>query len=183
MGIVVGDSRKSRLERAMLGSSASQIVRHAKASVMVARPGPAKGPVLVATDLSDPSMPAVRAAVAEASRRAAPLVMVHCVDLAHPIIGSFEPSAIVDETTARAVHDAAHAMMRTALERFGATGRTLVLNGTPKSALVQACRDEGAALLLVGTHGRSGIARIALGSVAESVTREAPCSVLVVRSH
>lgn len=181
-GIVVGDSRKTRLERAMLGSSASQIVRHARVPVLVARPSPQDGPVIVATDLSDPSMPAVEAAVVEAGHRSAPLIMVHCVDLTHPVIGSFEPSAIVDETTVGAIQDAAHDVMRSALERFAADGRTLVLNGSPKSTLAKACQDERAALLVVGTHGRSGIARIALGSVAESLTRDAPCSVLVVRS-
>jgi nucleotide-binding universal stress UspA family protein len=51
----------------------------------------------------------------------------------------------------------------------------------PTPAIVQLASDIEADLIVVGTHGRSGLARLLLGSVAEGVVRRAPCPVLVVR--
>ena len=53
--------------------------------------------------------------------------------------------------------------------------------GDPRSILVEAARREKAALLVVGSHGRSGMAKLLLGSVASHVIGHAPCSVLVVK--
>lgn len=61
-----------------------------------------------------------------------------------------------------------------------ATGR--VVTGDPRDVLVQAAQDEHADLLIVGSHGRSGLAKMLLGSVANHVVAHAPCSVWVVKS-
>ena len=54
--------------------------------------------------------------------------------------------------------------------------------GFPWSVIVDAAvQDPAIDLVVIGTHGRTGIKRVFLGSVAEQVTRHAPCSVLVVR--
>lgn len=53
--------------------------------------------------------------------------------------------------------------------------------GTPAKEIVQAAADFHADLVVVGTHGRTGLKRLVLGSVAEKVLRTAPCQVLVVR--
>lgn len=83
-------------------------------------------------------------------------------------------------------------------ERFAAAGRHLtaveaeldspglkvegrVVDGDPREVLVDACRAENADLLVVGSHGRTGLAKLLLGSVASHVVTHAPCSVLVVR--
>jgi nucleotide-binding universal stress UspA family protein len=55
--------------------------------------------------------------------------------------------------------------------------------GTPETVLPAVAEEVEANLLVVGTHGRKGLQRMLLGSVAESVTRRAPCSVLTVRPH
>lgn len=60
-----------------------------------------------------------------------------------------------------------------------ATGR--VEPGDPRSILVEAARREKADLLVIGSHGRSGMAKLLLGSVASYVIGHAPCSVLVVK--
>jgi nucleotide-binding universal stress UspA family protein len=56
----------------------------------------------------------------------------------------------------------------------------IVARHSPLSAIVEEANRMPTSLVVVGTHGRSGLARLALGSVAESVVRAAPCSVLVV---
>ncbi len=59
--------------------------------------------------------------------------------------------------------------------------RGILAHGPAGTAIVEAARDLPAELVIVGTHGRSGLQRFFLGSVSEKVIREAPCSVLVVR--
>jgi nucleotide-binding universal stress UspA family protein len=59
--------------------------------------------------------------------------------------------------------------------------RGILAEGPAAQAIVQAARELPAELVVVGTHGRSGFDHLVMGSVAETVIREAPCSVLVVR--
>lgn len=55
--------------------------------------------------------------------------------------------------------------------------------GSPQAEIVNAAKDWPADLIVIGSHGRGGITRALLGSVAESVMRHAPCPVLVVRAR
>jgi len=55
------------------------------------------------------------------------------------------------------------------------------LEGDPATEIVRYCRDAGIDLIVMGTHGRTGVERFLMGSVAERVLRDAPCSVLVVK--
>lgn len=57
----------------------------------------------------------------------------------------------------------------------------IVAAGSPADEIVKAAREWPADLIVIGSHGRSGLQRALLGSVAEAVTRHAPCPVLVVR--
>jgi len=55
------------------------------------------------------------------------------------------------------------------------------LEGDPAAEIVRYATDAGIDLIVMGTHGRTGLERLLMGSVAEKVMREAPCSVLVVK--
>jgi nucleotide-binding universal stress UspA family protein len=72
-------------------------------------------------------------------------------------------------------------MLADALARTGAAGETRVMEGEAANAIVACAEELGAELVVVGTHGRTGLRRLALGSVAERVVRNASCSVLTVR--
>ena len=63
---------------------------------------------------------------------------------------------------------------------FSTEGR--VLEGDPREALIQAALEERADLMVVGSHGRTGIAKLILGSVSSHIVTHAPCSVLVVKA-
>jgi universal stress protein A len=63
----------------------------------------------------------------------------------------------------------------------GISVRTLVRTGSPYQEIVNLATDERADLVAMGTHGRSGMSRLLLGSVADRVIRLAPCPVLTVR--
>jgi nucleotide-binding universal stress UspA family protein len=57
----------------------------------------------------------------------------------------------------------------------------VLLQGDPASEIVRYGRDAGIDVIVMGTHGRTGVERLLMGSVAERVLRDAPCSVLVVK--
>jgi nucleotide-binding universal stress UspA family protein len=64
---------------------------------------------------------------------------------------------------------------------IGLTIDAKVIEDDPRGALVEAARASGADLLVVGSHGRSGLSKLFMGSVSSHVVTHAPCSVLVVR--
>lgn len=164
-----------------LGRAAEHVVRYAHCPVLVARSSLA-GNVLAATDFSDPALPAVEAGAAEARRRKADLTILHAIDLLpvmSPYYGEFMGMPPMD------LSDQMSKLWRTRLDEcvhhFKAKGGGLLRNGPAGPAILRAASELPAQLLVVGTHGRTGLSRVALGSVAEAVVRAAPCSVLTVR--
>jgi len=90
--------------------------------------------------------------------------------------------------TARKVREGARRWAESALEERvsearaeGLSARAAVRTGVPYEEIVALARDERADLVVIGTHGRGGINRALLGSVADRVARLAPCPVLTVR--
>ena len=59
----------------------------------------------------------------------------------------------------------------------------VVKDGIPESAILDAVKDLGIDLVVMATHGRTGLAHFVMGSVAEEVVRTAPCPVMVVKPH
>jgi nucleotide-binding universal stress UspA family protein len=185
--LVVGNRGHTGLDRILLGSVAERVVRYAHGPVLLVRNTAATGVVLAATDLSDPSLPAVSAGAAEARRRKARLVLLHVVDQSLEVyaaaaggllgaIGALPPPALQDER-----RRALETTLTSALEREGVPGEALVVEGNPAVTISEKAKELRAELVVVGTHGRTGLSRIALGSVAERVVRAAPCTVLAIR--
>ncbi|HHH10829.1 MAG TPA: universal stress protein [Sorangium sp.] len=181
--IVLAGTSKHVVERTLLGSTAEKVLRHSPVAVLIARPSPADGEVAVASDLSDLTVPAVEAAVVEAARLKTDLVAVYCLSVARPFSAAFNPAIIIDDKTYAAVKEAAEETLHAILARFGSSGRCEVVEGDPKRQLVAFAKAEQVQLLVMGTHGESGVTRILLGSVALAAAHRAPCSVLVVRHH
>jgi nucleotide-binding universal stress UspA family protein len=180
--VVVGATGHGLVGRVLFGSTADHVLRHAPASVLVARRPPATGLVMVASDLSEAGLVAVRAAVVEARRRRARLLAVHAIATTFAELAPLEPSlAHWDREVLETLRARAAEGLRAQLEACGAEGDALVVEGRPPAAIVQAARDRNAELLVVATHGRTGLMRLALGSVAAAVTRKAASSVLVAR--
>jgi universal stress protein A len=71
---------------------------------------------------------------------------------------------------------------RQRLVQPGLTVETRAAQGMPAEAIVAVAREEGCEMIVMGTHGRTGLLHLVLGSVAEQVVRSAPCPVLTVRS-
>jgi len=105
------------------------------------------------------------------------LALVHVVDPLPAISPEVFPSASLFtdlKIEGRAVLDLAAKELGCKAELFLELGRA-------DHAVCERARAWGATLVVVGTHGRTGLSRVMLGSVAEHVVRHAPCSVLVVR--
>ncbi len=170
-----------------LGDTALRIVRHAHCPVLVVRTGPAKGPVLAATDLSDPAQGALSTAVLWATRRGEPMVALHVVDYSPIVVvpEAFGPGIPipVSEEEHKAILKAAGERLMEVLGKLEIKADRLIEEGAPAERIVASAEEIEASLLVIGASGGGGLRRLLLGSVAEDVLRRAPCSVLLVRHH
>ncbi|WP_395717811.1 universal stress protein [Prosthecobacter sp.] len=134
--------------------------------------------VLVPTDFSDCSLPALRAAGAMGQRSGLEVVLLHVTEPAYQ--GLRVQTGDLHE---RMRHEAEHGLKKLAAEHFpnAENIRVLVKDGRPAEVICQTAADEKVDAVLIPTHGHSGLKHALLGSVAEKVARQAPCSVLVVR--
>jgi nucleotide-binding universal stress UspA family protein len=139
--------------------------------------------ILVATDFAESAERALACAVELARIHSAELMLLHVyMELpAYPEIAAGQVTAIYEEQR-RWVEDALERRARSA-RASGVLARVLVRTGSPAATIAQTAAEEGADLVMVGTHGRSGIDRLLVGSVAERVVRGAPCPVLVVKTR
>jgi nucleotide-binding universal stress UspA family protein len=94
-------------------------------------------------------------------------------------LGGMETGIWLDELTryCQEVVSRAEELLRAS----GLTVESRVLQGDPRETLVEEAREQHADLIVVGSHGRTGLERLVMGSVASHVVTHAPCSVLVVR--
>lgn len=170
-----------------LGDTALRIVRHAHCPVLVVRSGPGKGPVLAATDLSDPAQGALTMAALWATRREEPMVALHVVDYSPIVVvpEAFGPGIPipVSEEEHKAILKAAGERLMEVLGKLEIKADRLIEEGAPAERIVASAEEIEASLLVIGTSGGGGLRRLLLGSVAEDVLRRAPCSVLLVRHH
>jgi len=178
--VVVGSYGRSGLSRA-LGHVAERTVRYAHCDVLVARASTGKGPVVAATDRSRPSLVAVVAGAQQASRRGVPLEVVHAIGFL-----DVEASYVIDQATpgisqATGDDEAFRLSLMQAVRRLGIEAECKIVRNPAAAAIVKEADAIGAELIVVGTHGTTGLARLMLGSVAEQVIRAAGCSVLLVR--
>ena len=142
--------------------------------------------ILVATDFSTASRPAFRRAVELASASSAALWIAHVAAPATPMSpeGYVLPRFYDDMNLA--IRTDAQKRLKALLARArkaGVRARSIVLNGVAHEALNRAARRHRADLMVLGTHGRTGVARLFVGSVASRVVATAPCPVLTIRGR
>jgi nucleotide-binding universal stress UspA family protein len=135
--------------------------------------------VLVPTDGSDPAMAAAEEAIGIADRFGARIHAVYVVDTA--ALPATVDVGYVSETLEAAGEEATAAVVERAREAGVDVADPAVVYGSPHSAVLDYVADHGIDLVVMGTHGRSGIERYLLGSVTEKVVRTADVPVLTVR--
>ncbi len=140
--------------------------------------------ILVPLDFSAPSMNALTHARGLAKRFGAALTVLHVVEpvyVAEPYMGiAPEVGRFLDEE----IRNAKSILARIAadLKKQRLKVRTLVVAGPPALLIVDTAQSSGANLIVMATHGRTGLAHAFIGSVAEKVVRTATCPVLTVRA-
>ena len=187
--VVVGTHGRRGLRRLVMGSVAEEIVRQARGLVLTVREDVPARPqvrrILLPLDFSNSSLRAASYAKALAARYGADLVALHVFDdvdlpgfygdIQSPLPHAFpEIEGQVRENLRMAVAEA---------EGPDVQAEYVAGRGAAPGAIVREAELREADLIVIASHGRSGVERLLLGSVSEHVLRAAPCPVLLVRGE
>jgi nucleotide-binding universal stress UspA family protein len=185
--LVIGvRSDDSGLRRLVLGSTAERVLRKAPIPVLAVkkRLPPRPEVVLAPTDFSPMSRPALHEAAVLARHWGARLILLHAIepitqvygwgaDLVGSEVFLFEPEAIEPEWQS----------LLSEVDLNNVRWEQRTEQGLAANTICRVAADEKAELIVIATHGRTALSHALLGSVAEAVLRQAPCSVLSVRSE
>jgi nucleotide-binding universal stress UspA family protein len=182
--IVVGRHGDGTVAELLLGSTAERIARKGDTSVLIVarRPVGAYRQPLVAVDFSPESQRAVDVAwrVADATE----VEVVHAYDLQQ--YSTVRRMSVIGEA-ARQVHVEARRQAEAAVASFLAADgsrlpvHVIVREGDPRRAILDTAAQHRCDLLALGTRGRSAVAQVLMGGVAEGIGRRADCDVLLAR--
>jgi universal stress protein A len=143
--------------------------------------------ILVPTDFSEPSDAALEYATALAARLGASLHLLHVFEDPYLSGGSFAaevyapiPADLREDLLAEATNQLARTVATIDPAPFELTAE--VYTGPASRAIAEYAQTHDIDLIVIGTHGRGGMAHLLLGSVAERIVRTAPCPVLTVRT-
>jgi nucleotide-binding universal stress UspA family protein len=140
--------------------------------------------ICCAVDLTEASRIAMLKAAELAARFEGELVLLHVQPFPPALAGDFVVPAPQTRSVEAAAIEGALALWRDEAERVsGRPVRTALLTGDPAAAIAAFARDRDTDVLVVATHGRTGLDRLVMGSVAEKVVRSAGCTVVVARRH
>ncbi|MBS1122309.1 MAG: UspA domain protein [Deltaproteobacteria bacterium] len=134
--------------------------------------------ILVGVDFSEASAEAVAVGARVAAGVSATLTLAHVWSVAYPY-ATFSDDALraAIESSEGALIELGHEAERAGVREVS----TVFLVGRPADAITRLVREDPSyGLIVVGTHGRTGLAHVLIGSVAEKLVRTAPCPVLVV---
>jgi hypothetical protein len=165
--IIMGTHGKTEMKRLMMGSVTALVIGHAPCNVLVL-PLNAKVEcknVLIATDGSKYSEAAASEAIGIAKRCGSSLIVISIASSDAEIASANDNVKKVTETA----------------EKESIKIKAIVAKGNPYEAIVETSKQEKADLIVVGSHGRTGLVRLLMGSVTERVIGHAEAAVLVVK--
>ncbi|HEY1912702.1 MAG TPA: universal stress protein [Vicinamibacterales bacterium] len=141
--------------------------------------------ILVATDFSEPSEAALAYGRELARTFGAKLTLLHIVDDVTAHTFATDGAMLIDAEAQSVADAAAHRRLESSLSeddrRELQATTALVMSMKPATAIVSYAQESGVDLIVMGTHGRGGVAHFLMGSVAEQVVRTAPAPVLTIR--
>ncbi len=189
--IVMGTHGRSGLAHLVMGSVAETVVRNAPCPVLTVHEAP-RGTarfarILVPTDFSGPSDAALDCARVLQLRFGASIHLLHVLE-DEEAAGPFGAEVFVTEppeARAARLRDARERLSHrlSAADRESGQVTSEVLLGPPASTIVDYAADNVYDLIVMGTHGRTGLARLMMGSVAERVVRGAACPVITAHDE
>jgi nucleotide-binding universal stress UspA family protein len=139
--------------------------------------------ILLPSDFSDCSAEAARAARRLAVMFGARLTVLHVLDEPAALDPMFRGEVPLELLRGRMEQYAREGMQAFVAAHFQGTEdvETRIASGVPYREILREARETGADLIVIGTHGRTGVEHVIFGSTAEKVVRMAPCPVLTIR--
>jgi nucleotide-binding universal stress UspA family protein len=141
--------------------------------------------IVVPTDFSDFANAAIPVAFTIARDHKARVVLVHVLEsvvIPNPLYASYYPVPTSEQVRqAEAASNKALLNLVPAEFRGKVEVSTRAVHGEPAAEVARIAREEMASLIVIGSHGRTGLKHLVLGSVAERVLRGSSCPVLIVR--
>lgn len=187
--IVIGTHGRQGVRHLLLGSVAEEVVRSARCPVLVVPPRHEDAStlqpitsILIPSDLSDTSKGALELGAALAEALGASVEVLHVIETM--LAPGFSVPRAVFEPDSLLVDRQRGGMESRYREAGGNLDEAAftVVEGHPASEVLRVARERPHGLIVMGTHGRSGVDRFFLGSVAQRVLRESPCPVLIVKT-
>ncbi|WP_165228564.1 universal stress protein [Aquisphaera insulae] len=183
--LVMGTHGRTGLGRLLMGSVAEEVLRRASCPVLVRRAagghdaGRPPRVIVHPTDFSESSDAALQVARALVREQGATLILLHVIQvLAPPNIDV--PGTVEDPVLCKQTLQAMCECLDDVDLRRSVTSQLKFGHSTTE--ILQAAEDDRCDLLVMGTHGRTGLGRLLMGSVAEEVLRRASCPVLLIRA-
>ena len=139
--------------------------------------------VLVAIDFSDSSDQAFKTALFMAQKFSAKLVLVHVINEPVDLRGFYVPHISFDKLEEEITAGAEKMMEQFCRNHFQGFDNyeSLIVPGIPDQESINTAQDQNADMIILGTHGRTGLDHVLFGSTAEKVVRKSPLPVLTVR--
>jgi len=178
--IVMGRRGLKKIDRTLVGSVTARVIGHTQRDVLVVPNGTTLGwkRILVGTDGSKYSGIAINKAIDFAKAYGGSLVVLSVVDVPTEFYAE-APKAVEDMI--RKAREYTSAVKKQA-EADGVKAESFVGEAEAWEAIVKLAHDQEVNMVVVGSHGRTGLRRLLMGSVTEKVIGHAPCPVLVVKS-
>ena len=184
--IIMGRRGKTGLKRLVMGSTTARVIGHAPCNVLVV-PRAAQVEfknILVATDGSRHAAAAASEAVGIAKKNNGKLIVLAVVPSE-----SMQPMDIVHSEMSRDVIAAKELSLaensakavKAAAQKEGVAVEAFIMGGRPADAIVQTAKEKNVDVIMLGSHGKTGVDKLLMGSVAERVIVLASCAVLVVK--
>lgn len=183
--IAIGTAGSGRVARVLFGSVAQNVVRHAPCSVVVVHPSDVPrrfARVLCPVDFSDSSQHAVDLAAEIVERDGAGLTLLHVIELSEAYFEAPHSSQFLREIDQQSSAKLDHWAARASANGVAVSTR-LRMGNTGAQILARLDEEPAVDLVVMGSHGRTGLKRALLGSIAEKIARYAPCPVLVARKR
>ena len=140
--------------------------------------------ILVPTDFSEYADYALDYAIELAQALQARLTVLYVFHLSSLALGEAPPTVLDDTLTAMETKAQQQTQMAlTRVQNSGLQGDSVIVEGIPSQMIIETAESKDVDLIVIGTHGRTGLTHILMGSVAEEVVRLAPCPVLVTRGR
>lgn len=177
--IIMGRRGQRRLARALVGSVTARVIGYSRRDVLVVPKNAAVGwrKILVATDGSKYSNAAVAKAMDFAKSYGGELQVVSIVDVPSEFYA--EAPKVVEDMARKAKSFVEE--VRKQSEEFNIKTSTFTAEGEAYEVITRLAKDEKADVIFLGSHGRTGLKRLLMGSVAERTIGHSPCPVLVVK--